>query len=162
MIKNLNPYFLLGVTPEAGDDEIAEAYEQCLKAIKKDKDTEAEESLHMAFEKIKTEADRIRFDLFDVSSNESSPQKTFIECARWMRRQNRLQLLGMEDLRALFGSLIGPQAHVPSSENAGSHRRNKGPRHPVKDHSSERLSGRPAPVSKQRSGGFRNSRSRRR
>lgn len=161
MLKNLNPYFLLGITPEAGDEEIAEAYEQSLKAIKKDKDAEAEESLRIAFEKIKTEADRIRFDLFDVSSHESSPQKTFIECARWMHRQGRLQQLGMEDLRALFGSLIGPLPRIPDTDDSGSNRRHKGPRHPVKDHSSERLSGRPIP-GKKRSGGFRNNRSRRR
>lgn len=162
MLKNLNPYFLLGVTPEAGDEEIAVAFEQSLKAIKKDKDAEAEESLRIAFEKIKTKADRTRFDLFDVSSNESSPQRTFIECARWMRRQNRLQQLGMEDLRALFGSLIGPQPRIPDAgDGSGSNRRHQGPRHPVKDHSSERLSGRPT-SGRNRSGGFRNNRSRRR
>jgi DnaJ-class molecular chaperone len=134
MLKKLNPYFLLGVSCKADDAEIQQAFEACLKVIRKEKDPEAEEIIQQAYEKIRTNEDRIRFDLFDVASSETSPLETLIQCARWMRRQNRLERLGMEDLRAFLGCLIGPRAEIPSgnTQRGVAPRRNQ-PRHPVRD-----------------------------
>ena len=135
MLKKLNPYFLLGVSCNADDAEILQAYEACLKVIRKEKDPEAEDIIQQAFEKIRTNEDRIRFDLFDVASSETSPLETLIQCARWMRRQNRLERLGMEDLRAFLGCLIGPRAEIPNNGNdqRGAAPRRNQPRHPVRD-----------------------------
>ncbi len=62
-----DPYLLLGVSPEATDDQIHQAYLERVRRCPPEKDARRFQELHYAYETIKTPKRRLHYTLFDAS-----------------------------------------------------------------------------------------------
>lgn len=66
-----NPYSILNVTPEAGDDEIRQHYLDAVHRFPPERCPEQFASIRQAYEAIKDEGARLEFLLFNASQGES-------------------------------------------------------------------------------------------
>ncbi|MCB9883533.1 MAG: J domain-containing protein [Planctomycetes bacterium] len=60
----MNPFSILGVTPEATDEDIRLAYLEAVKRHPPERDAERFQAIVQAFQSIRTEEDRRKRDLF--------------------------------------------------------------------------------------------------
>ena len=80
----MNPYFVLGVSPEADDETIRQAYLKAVKEFSPDTNPTRFKAVSQAYEKIKDEASRHRHALFNQDCPGDSPLDAFV-------RHHRLQ-----------------------------------------------------------------------
>ena len=69
----MNPYLVLGVPLHADDQRIRSAYLECLKQAAPEIDPDRFKAVTTAYEQIKDEASRHRFELLDDESPGDSP-----------------------------------------------------------------------------------------
>jgi DnaJ-class molecular chaperone len=93
----MNPYHTLGVPPDADDQAIRRAYVEAVKQATPETDPERFKVLTAAYDRIKDEASRINYELFDTEASAESPVEAFLLCARTSPRP---QPMPMETLKA--------------------------------------------------------------
>jgi curved DNA-binding protein CbpA len=70
-----DPYLILGVTAEAGDEAIHQAYLESIRRCPPDQDPERFQALHAAYETLKTRKRRLHYELFNTDP--PSPEAIF-------------------------------------------------------------------------------------
>jgi curved DNA-binding protein CbpA len=78
----MNPYFALGVPPSADDQTIRRAYLEELKQATPEANPTRFKILAAAYEQIKDEAGRNKYELFHTDVAGDSPLEAFLEHAR--------------------------------------------------------------------------------
>lgn len=78
----MNPYRVLGVTREAGDKEIRQAYLEAIRQASPETDPQRFAALSCAYEKIKDERSRHRYTLFNEECPGDSPIDAIVRQAR--------------------------------------------------------------------------------
>ena len=74
----MNPYLVLGVAADANDATIRQAYLRAVKASPPDHHPARFQAISTAYEKIKDEPSRHRYELFDTSCSGDSPLDVFV------------------------------------------------------------------------------------
>ena len=78
----MNPYIVLGVTPEADDKTIRSAYLEGIREAPPERDPERFKALSTAYHRIKDEKSRHEYELFNRDSPGNSPLEVFLTFAR--------------------------------------------------------------------------------
>lgn len=78
----MNPYVVLGVPRDAGDAGIRQAYLDAVKRSPPELQPERFKQIAAAYEKIKDEPSRCRYELFDTTCPGDSPLDVFLRQAR--------------------------------------------------------------------------------
>ena len=78
----MNPYLELGVANTASDDEIRRAYLRGIQTHSPESDPEGFQTIHIAYERIKTEELRAEWRLFRNAAPGSSPMDVLERYAR--------------------------------------------------------------------------------
>ena len=78
----MNPYLILGVPPEATDDQIRKAYLAAIKEATPETHPERFQVVSQAYEAIKDESRRLRFYLFNTEPAGESPLDAFLTYLR--------------------------------------------------------------------------------
>jgi curved DNA-binding protein CbpA len=78
----MNPYFALGVPPNADDQTIRRAYLEELKQATPETNPTRFKILAAAYEQIKDETSRYKYELFHTDVAGNSPLEAFLEHAR--------------------------------------------------------------------------------
>jgi len=78
----MNPYLVLGITPDAGDQAIRRAYLEAVKEASPDTDPVRFRAVSEAYEKIKDERSRNLYALFNRDLPGDSPLDTFVQFHR--------------------------------------------------------------------------------
>lgn len=92
-----DPYLILGVTRDASDEMIHQAYLQAVRGCPAERDPEAFQSIRIAYEAIRTGKARVEYALFNTDiptpadllqrlSKESQPRRPGIELFRELLR----------------------------------------------------------------------------
>jgi DnaJ-class molecular chaperone len=81
----MNPYLILGVSPNADDQTIRRAYLDGIKNATPETDPERFRLLSEAYEKIKDETSRYRWELFHTDAPGDTPLGALINQARFSR-----------------------------------------------------------------------------
>jgi len=92
----MNPYLVLGVALDADDQTIRRAHLEAVKLAPPDHDSKRFQAVSAAYEKIKDEASRHRFMLFDRSPLGDSPLDVFF---RWAQLRRQFQPLPFEAMK---------------------------------------------------------------
>ena len=97
----MNPYLLLGVPRDATDQAIRQAYLNAVKAATPETDPERFKAVSGAYEQIKDQTSRYRYELFHTDSPGQSPLAAFASHARFSPRPAPLSFDAMKEyLRA--------------------------------------------------------------
>ncbi len=83
----MNPYVILGVPREAADGRIRQAYLDAVKLAPPETHPVRFKAVAAAYEKIKDEAARGRYELFDTEAPGDSPLEVFLHHARLTARR---------------------------------------------------------------------------
>lgn len=94
----MNPYLVLGVPREADDPQIRRAYLEAVKQATPETHPVRFKEIAAAYEKIKDEASRCRYELFDTECPGESPLEVFLRHARLTARAAPLQVEAMREL----------------------------------------------------------------
>jgi curved DNA-binding protein CbpA len=78
----MNPYLVLGVPREADDQQIRRAYLEAIKVATPESHPDRFKDLTAAYDKIKDETSRYRYELFHTDSPGDSPLDVFVRHAR--------------------------------------------------------------------------------
>jgi curved DNA-binding protein CbpA len=74
----MDPYEILGVSPDADDDVIRKAYLELVRRFSPDTDPEAFKSISRAYEQVKDEKTRLRHYLFNRDMPGDNPFQAFL------------------------------------------------------------------------------------
>ena len=94
----MNPYFVLGLPPDADDPRIRRAYLDAIKLAPPDVDSVRFRAANTAYEQIKNEACRHRHVLFDRTSPGDSPVDVLSRYAQVHPQSRALPLAAMKTL----------------------------------------------------------------
>jgi curved DNA-binding protein CbpA len=78
----MNPYLVLGLPPDADDARIRRAYLEAVKASPPETHPARFKEIAAAYERIKDETSRHRYELFDTECPGNSPLDAFLRHAR--------------------------------------------------------------------------------
>ncbi len=92
-----SPFRVLGVGPEAGDEEIREKYHALLRRFPPEREPASFERIQKAYQKVRDVRSRLRFLLFEPSQGECLEE--WIEEVRCETASSRLSL---ERIRGMF------------------------------------------------------------
>jgi curved DNA-binding protein CbpA len=93
----MNPYLVLGVPRDADDPRIRQAYLEAIKTATPDSDPQRFKIVSAAYEKIKDEAGRNRYTLFNWDVPGDSPWDAFVRYARLGVKPKPLPFEAMKD-----------------------------------------------------------------
>jgi curved DNA-binding protein CbpA len=93
----MNPYLVLGVSTNASDQTIREAYLNGIKEATPDSDPKRFQSLNLAYEKIKDESHRFQHLLFNCDCPAESPLGTLSSYARCRRQFDPLSFDSLKE-----------------------------------------------------------------
>lgn len=79
----MNPFYILGVPPDADDQTIRKAYLEAIKKATPETNPERFQTLSRAYETVRTETDRNRYQLLHVECSGESPLDAFVQYSRW-------------------------------------------------------------------------------
>jgi len=97
----MNPYLVLGLSPEAGDAEIRRAYLEAIREFPPEREPEQFQAISQAYEKIRDEKSRLNYILFSRESPGSTPFEVFLKfCAA----SGKEKPLDFEKMKALLRS----------------------------------------------------------
>lgn len=99
----MNPYITLGVPGDADDAAIRRAYIEAVKVSPPDHHPERFQAVAAAYDKIKDQASRDAFALFDLTPPGDSPME--VAC-QWARAQGTLQPLPFESLKSYLRACL--------------------------------------------------------
>ena len=94
----MNPYLVLGVPLDADDQTIRRAYLDHIKLSPPDVDPIRFQAVNAAYETIKTEANRHRHTLFDITPPGDSPLDVFVRFVQLRRPPQALSFETMKEL----------------------------------------------------------------
>lgn len=98
---SLNPYLVLGVPRDAGDQQIRRAYLEAVREATPETDPNRFKALTQAYEALKDETSRYRYELFHTDVPGDSPLDVFLRHARLATKPQPLPFEAMKDyLRA--------------------------------------------------------------
>ena len=97
----MNPYLVLGVPRDADDARIRRAYLEAVKEATPETHPARFKQIAAAYEKIKDETSRYRYELFNTECPGDSPLDVFLRHARLAARPAPL---GFEAMKALLRS----------------------------------------------------------
>ena len=95
----MNPYVVLGLLPDATDEQIRRAYLEAVKEATPDTHPQRFQEVSGAYEAIKDEASRLRYYLFDRQCPGDSPLDAFL---RFGRARHQLKPLPFESMKELI------------------------------------------------------------
>ncbi len=97
----MNPYLVLGVPRDADDARIRRAYLEAIKIDTPETQPVRFKEIATAYDKIKDETSRCRYELFDIEAPGDSPLDAFLRHARLAARPTPLGFEAMKEfLRA--------------------------------------------------------------
>ena len=92
----MNPFLILGVPPDADDQWIRQAYLEAIKVATPDTDPQRFRLISSAYEKIKDEASRNQFILFDRECPADTPWHAYLQYVRWCVKPQPLPFEAMK------------------------------------------------------------------
>ena len=97
----MNPYLILGVAPEADDQQIRRAYLAGIKEATPDTHPERFQELSRAYESIKDESSRLNFYLFNTAPAGDSPLDALL---RYCRTPGQFKPLPFDSMKEFLRS----------------------------------------------------------
>ena len=101
----MNPYDILGVSPEADDETVRNAYLEAVRRFPPERDSERFSAISEAYQTLKDEDSRLRYALFSRKCAERSPLEVV---SRQFRRAGRPRTLDMESLKDFLRKCATP------------------------------------------------------
>ncbi len=98
----MNPYLILGVTPQATDADIRAAYLDAVKQATPDTNPVRFQAVCTAYEKIKDPARRLEYLLFNQDCPGDSPLEAVVRCAQTRRPPVPLPMAAMKEYLRLW------------------------------------------------------------
>ena len=83
----MNPYHILGLTSDADDEAIRNAYLEAVKRFTPEHSPEQFSAVNEAYQTIKDEESRLRYLLFNTQSTVESPLEAVRQHFSWRRRR---------------------------------------------------------------------------
>lgn len=93
----MNAYDILGVTPEANDKTVRNAYLEAIRLFPPERDPDRFATLNAAYQTLKDEESRRRYDLFSTQCPERSPWEVVAAHFNWAGRPNTLDMASLKD-----------------------------------------------------------------
>ncbi len=93
----MNPYDILGVTPDTDDETVRNAYLEAIRHCPPERDPERFATLNEAYQTLKDEESRRRYDLFSRKCPERSPWEVVVAHFHWAGRPNTLDMASLKD-----------------------------------------------------------------
>lgn len=94
----MNAYDILGVTPDAEDETVRNAYLEAIRLFPPERDPDRFATLNEAYQTLKDEESRLRYELFSRQCPERSPWEVVSAHFRWAGRPNTLDMGSLRDL----------------------------------------------------------------
>ena len=100
----MNPYFILGVSPDANDQQIRQAYLAAIKEATPDTHPARFQEVSQAYESIKDESRRLNSYLFQIRAEADSPFDALLRSLRARAQFKRLSPLPLETMKEFLRS----------------------------------------------------------
>jgi curved DNA-binding protein CbpA len=94
----MNPYLVLGVPVQADDQTIRRAYLEAIKQATPENNPDRFKALSEAYERIKDETSRCKYELFHRDAPGTSPLDTFLRHVRLVAKPRPLTMEAMKEL----------------------------------------------------------------
>lgn len=99
----MDPYEILGVSPDADDDAVRKAYLDLVRRFSPDADPEAFKRVNKAYEQLKDEKSRLRYYLLNTETPGDSPFQVFL---RYVSLTDKRKPMDYETLKEFLRTCI--------------------------------------------------------
>jgi len=83
----MNPYDVLGVSPQADDGTIRSAYLDAIKRFPPERYPERFTAISESYQALRDENSRLQYELFDMQSGVGSPMQAVVQHFAWNERR---------------------------------------------------------------------------
>ncbi|MDA8141984.1 MAG: J domain-containing protein [Desulfobacteraceae bacterium] len=82
----MNPYDILGITPDAGDEAVRKAYLERVKRFPPERAPHRFAAISEAYQALKDEAGRLQYECFNTKTGVASPMEAVVQHFAWGQR----------------------------------------------------------------------------
>lgn len=107
----MNPYLVLGVSPDSDDQIIRQAYLKAIKESPPDSDPQQFQAVSQAYEQIKDASSRRHYVLFNRVCPANSPLDVLPRYASYQRHLTPLPIDALKEVLLRSADLTNPKSH---------------------------------------------------